>query len=1306
MSFVHLHNHTMHSALDGLSKVAAMVDAVVADSQPAVAMTDHGTLEGVWELVTECRKKGVKPIVGIEAYLAIADHTRDERSRFDPKTIEVPASDDFDGSDATDDGETRKKSYEHLTMLVKNHAGWKNLVAMLNDAEKHSFKRKPLLDWAQMREHSEGLIVGTGCLGGPVAGNLLRGDKAAAERELLTLVDIFGKENVFVEVMYHGIPAEDAVIAPLVELANKHDLLIVATNDCHYTDADDADIHDMWLCVSQKRGTKTVTVDDEKRFKFNGSGYHMRTAEEMHAIFDHIPGCENAVSNSLLIADMIDDDVIGETHVRLPKFRVDNLVWTPTTDIKPLGGVTVREDGSWAFDTNYDAFYSMVRDGAARLYGVPFTSDLKERLRHEVDVISSKGFVDYFLIVWDYVEWATSDRGMPTPEFPRGEPGQKRPIVVGVGRGSAPGSVVAYCMGITGIDPIKYGLLFERFLDATRLDLPDIDSDFEGERRDEVIKYLEARWGADSVALLGTWNMDWAKSAIRDIGRVTNRSKLANDLASVMVTAAMAEDSPFEKLLDPNEEEHGVNNHALQAFYRDDAEAAQLIDDARAIEGVVSGASIHACGTVIGDVPLDTLIPLRWNRSKKSPDHWVTQWDADGVGETGFGLIKFDILSIRTLDIIGKALRMIERDTSEVIDYNHLSFDDERSAKVWQMLGEGRTSGVFQLASGGMTELCMAVGVKSFADLMALVALYRPGPMAAGMHHTYARRNRGVERVSYVNFSTSADEQAVIARVLDSTHGAITYQEQLMSLAREVADFSDKEVNLLRKAFSKKNKPLMDSLRERWNEGGAASYRRDWTDHGKDWTKNADGTPWAKEAKLGFKQSTLDELWRTFEGSAAYLFNASHSAAYGYTAYLTAWLKANFPAHFGAALLGTVPRNSTEKRRKALQDLAHDGIEVFGPDVNTGDVDTSVDSDGKVRIGMGEVSGVAGNAQWIVAERERGGPFKDFADLCARVKLPATEGSLALTKKLPSTAIEGLIESGALDSFGPRLGMMMVVRSPNTRIPNAEWGDVERAARQRGRINTHLGTSPLLSKREQLADWREPGGRGSKPQPLQKIPMASGSSVVTLGVVAAVSKKEVRTGTMLFVTLEGSNRSVEVKVFPSTFAGLEFIPEVGQVVGVTGCTSVADIPGEDDEAGEDDLVRLEINAYSLWQGPLEDDPTGLTFVVDAPIPAGEPVIEPPVLTPAGEHFHIAWRQGMTFSAGVKHPESRRNLKAVFPDIDKWVGSNCDRVGASMEFDAKGHPLKLTVEISDTGQDLAAVAKTSQLMVMLNTLVKD
>lgn len=1192
--FVHLHNHTMFSALDGTQKMKQMFDAVLEDGQVAAAITDHGTLAGTWRFHKEAKSAGVKPILGIEAYLSIGD--RRERN-----FLEVPAEDDFDGSSSTESsGATKVKRYEHLTMLASTPEGWTNLVRMVNRAE-NQYWYKPRMDFDMMAEiGTKGIIVGTGCLGGPVAGALLRDDFEAADAAVRKLIDLFGRDHVFAEVMDHGIPAERKVIGGIVQLAKKYGLKVVATNDCHYTHEHQADAHDAWLCVSQKKGSKTVMVSDTDRFKFNGSGYHLRTAAEMHAIFDNQPGTEDAVSNSVLIADMCDMDVIGETKTRLPKF--------------PLP----KEDSSWSVGNNIvtvpakdnaaDLLYDLVRKGAVKRYG-PLSQrpDVKARLRREMDVILHFGYEDYFLIEYDAIDWARSDRGYPTPEYPRGKPGEKRPILVGPGRGSAAGSCVAYCLWITNIEPLENDLLFERFLDPSRYDFPDIDSDFEASRRDEVITYLEHRWGHNTVARLGTFSVAWAKRAIKDTARVTGRTPLANQLTPMIHIKGKPEETPLEKILSP---EYFLGAD-LQQRVAADQESAELIEMAKSVEGVIAGESIHACGIVLGDEPLDHLIPLRYDRRKGRPgDEWVTSWDAHDASD--FGLVKFDFLFINDYDVVAACLKNIERTTGEHIDVDNLPMgkgkyngtpqtdpeivkrDNERAALAWYRLGQGRTAGVFQLGGGGITELTRSVRPETLDDIAAICALYRPGPMASGEHEKFARRRRGGEKASYDQWTRDPVEGEVIESVLSKTLMCITYQEQLMLLARKIADFNDAEVNRLRKAFSKKIRSEMDALYDRFIEGGQTAVR-------------SDGSP-----KVAFRKETLTSLWKTFAGSAEYLFNSSHAYAYGYMSYITAFLKANWPNHYGAALLSCVDKG--DKRVAMMESLRNDGVVILPPSVNHGGFITGVDDEGNVRLGMSEVVGGGDNTRWIVHEREQNGPFKSMYDLLNRVRLPQSAENQLLTKKLPVSTVEALIEAGALDEFSEmehgavyRKGMRAVVRAaadnPEVSIPKLEWGVEEKSIRERFRLGMLIGESPLKVLADQIKDWREPAARNGKPIPLHKIPFVSGETVSTIGTVSAFTQKTISSGTMFSFTLEGSKGSIECVMWPtqaSKMLARGMVPVVGAVLGVTGRTRLYSPPRRDDDeitvdeegnevqAEEPDEV-LSLVASDLWVGELDDE---------------------------------------------------------------------------------------------------------------------
>lgn len=818
--FVPLHVHGTRSLLDGLAKPSAMAEKLVVDGAVACAITDHGTLAGTFAHYKAMTKVGIKPILGLEAYLAIG-------SRHDKDSVLVPAENDMDGGESGEGG-TKRKNYEHLTMLAATREGWRNLVAGHNESWEHVYY-KPRWDFESMAQYSKGIIVGTGCLGGPVAGPLLRDDYATAQKNLATLVDIYGRDGVFVEIMNHGIAAELKVIPALVKLADEFQLLVVATNDSHYTSDCDADAHDAWLTIGSSKGSTTKLVSDTDRFRFNGSGYHMRTAAEMHALFDDQPGTGAAVANSLLIAERVDADVLpvpADGEYRLPKFELP-------ADFRP--------DPAKASTPTAQYLHNELLAGAKRRYGSPLPEQVKSDLRWEEDVITGAGMEDYFLITQAVMDYA-----------------KEQGVVTGPGRGSGPGSRALYCLGVTEVEPISNNLLFERFLDPTRVGMPDVDLDFQSSKQDFMFDYAVATYGKERVARIGNNGVAWAKDALKKYGRVTDRSVLANELAALIPDGGPAEDRPLRLLLglDPTPDgKDDVTCEPLIAKYENDDAARALLDDAMKIEGVSAAQGVHACGLVISSEPLTDLIPMRLDAKYHLP---ITEWDKNEVEE--FGLVKFDFLAIDTLDVIADAVAFIESGTGEKIDtadlIPDLQRDTDRGRKAAEMIADGNTAGVFQLASAGMTELARNIRPETLSDYSALVALYRPGPMADKMHERYARRRRGIERINYEYWTRDKAEQGVLAELLDPTLATVVYQESVMSIAREIGGFDVGEVNVLRKAFSKKDAKKMASLRERFVTGGMGSTK-------------ADGTE-----KLAFKEATLREVWKTFEGSASYLFNA------------------------------------------------------------------------------------------------------------------------------------------------------------------------------------------------------------------------------------------------------------------------------------------------------------------------------------------------------------------------------------------------------------------------------------------------
>ncbi len=1172
-SFAHLHVHTTYSVRDGLAKLATMVDAVVADRQPAVATTDHGSLGATWKMAGLCAKAGVKYIPGIEAYLAFGD--RRER-----EGLAAPAgAAEGAGSDA-ETASTGTKKYQHLTVLAGSTEGWRNLLLISNAAhDPEAYWSKPRADMELLAAHAGGLIVLTGCAGGPVAGRLLRGEPEIAEANLAELVDAFGPERVFVEVMDHGIEAERRILPGLVGLARRFGLRVVATNDCHYTRPDEHTAHDALLCLAGD--DKTLSSPD--RWRFDGSGYHLRSAAEMRAIFDDQPGTEEACDTTLHIAEMVEDRVIPEARMHLPRFPLPE-------------GVTAER-----------RLFELAKQGAKRFFGDPYPERVRERLRHEYAVITEKGLADYFLILADLIAWAR-DRG----------------IRVGPGRGSAGGSVVSYCLGIVTIDPIRYGLLFERFLSPDRVGMPDIDTDFEQGRREEVFSYLTAKYGIDYTAHIGTFTLQLTNAALRNAGRVLDEPGLGARLAAKVPNGAGGKPVSLAVL----EDEHQPAGAELRAMAAAEPRAPAVLEIARAFEGNVTAEGIHACGFLISDEPLAGLVPLRRDRRKgRDSRGLVTEWD--GTDCDAAGMLKLDVLGIRNLDVIAATEQIVAERTGEQVDAETATDDVDdpdpvaraRARAAWQLVAEGRTAGVFQLESAGMTELAQKVAPTSIKELSAIVALFRPGPLGARTHERYVERKAGREPVDYTIFTDDPTEAEVITDVLGDTYGLMIYQESMMRIGQVVAGFDAYGRDRLRRAIGKKLAAEMLAVGEAFLAGAVSNV-------------DAEGRP-----KLAFKRSTAEALWHGMENAASYAFNKAHSVGYARLAYETAWLKANWPAAFGAGLLSVT--GAEDRRAPILRSLAAEGISVSTPDVNLGEVHTTLGADDVVRLGLAEIKGIRNDdALAIVTERARGGPFVSLRDLFARVRVERAAsspsdtdtadadpddaataddgpGAAGVGSPISLGSLRALIEAGACDAFGPRAGLVRAMRALRTGdcpVPVTEWGVIERASRERERLGATISGNPLKLLSEQLRSWRSPK-TGAKPVPLHRIEerCPNGGAVSTVGLVASfeIRKKGRRRAQM---TLEGSVGSLECVIWSDQLQGLERagrVPAVGSVVGVDArvrkTTIVVTSEVVDDASGDDDgeadgdsadvagecapetMTKTELTVNDIWTGELDDE---------------------------------------------------------------------------------------------------------------------
>ncbi|MFS8480526.1 MAG: DNA polymerase III subunit alpha [Acidimicrobiia bacterium] len=1061
-SFTHLHVHTEYSMLDGAARIGDVVGAAVADGQPALGITDHGNMYGILDFYKECRKQGIKPILGTEAYMA-------HDSRFERPTRRGRIDDS--GGDA----EGGKKLYYHLTLLAENNTGYRNLIQLASRAFMEGYYYKPRVDWEILADHSEGLIATTGCLGGHVLQALLRGDVEGATEKAARLQDIFGKDNLFIELQDHGIPEQRKTNPQLVEIARRIGAPLLATNDSHYVRRSDAVAHDALLCVQ----TGSL-MSDPDRFKFHGDEHFLKSAAEMRALFAELP---EACDNTLWVAERCDVE-IAFGKPQLPKFPL------------PEG-----------FDSDVEYLRHLTFEGAKQRWGDPLPDKVVERLAYELKVIEDMGFSSYFLIVWDLIDHA-----------------RRSGIRVGPGRGSAAGCAVAYCLRITDLDPIRYDLLFERFLNPSRVSMPDIDMDFDSRYRDEMIRYAAERYGRDHVAQIITFSTIKARAAVRDAARVLGYPYAVGDkVAKAMPPLIMGRDTPLYACLEPHPKyEDGYKMAAeLREMYESDPDVRKVVDVARGLEGLRRQDGIHAAAVVITRDPLTEYLPIqRKPENGQAPEEApvVTQYEMHGVEE--LGLLKMDFLGLRNLDVITDTLELIKQTRGIEVDIDRVPLDDE---KTFELLRRGDSIGVFQLEGGPMRALMRSLAPTCFEDVAALVALYRPGPMAANMHNDYADRKNGRKPVEYLH--PDAEE------VLGDTYGLMIYQESMMRIAQKFAGYSLAEADNLRKACGKKVRELIAKEREKFIAGCER------TGYG---------------AELGKKWFDIIEPF------ADYAFNKSHAYGYGFVSYQTAYLKANYPAEYLAALLTSVKTN-LEKAAVYLAECRAMGIAVQVPDINRSDSDftpvVTVGEDGReertIIFGLSAVRNVGeGLVAQIIAEREANGPFRDFHDFCQRVD----------TSVLNKRTVESLIKAGAFDGLGhPRKGLLTVFEQivdqtlarrrerdmgimtlfggaedepgddfERIEIPDLEFDKRERLAFEKEMLGLYVSDHPLLGAEGALARRTDVA--------IDELDGVEDGAVRSVGgVVTGLQRKWTRKGDLMAVfTLEDLRSSVEVMVFPRT----------------------------------------------------------------------------------------------------------------------------------------------------------------------------
>ena len=960
-SFVHLHNHTEYSMLDGAARVEDLVLAAKADGQPAIGITDHGNLYGVLDFYDTCRKHDVNPIIGLEAYMA-----RNSRHDRPPRRGKV------DDSGGEVDGGHRL--YNHLTLVAESTVGYRNLIQLSSRAFLEGYYYKPRVDWELLEQHHEGLIATSSCLSGVVLEALVKDQFDEGLAMAARLQDIFGRDNFFIELQDHGIADQIRTNPSLIEIAKRLDAPLLATNDIHYVHREDADMQDALLCVQ----TGSL-MSDANRFKFDSHENYLKTAAEMRYLFRELP---DACNNTLWIAERA-NVTISKDNDALPQFPV------PPEFQKE----TEAESAN-----NY--LRELTYAGARERYGVSLSAEVTERIDYELGVIANMGFSDYFLVVWDLIRFAKESK-----------------IRVGPGRGSAAGCCVAYCLSIVELDPIKYGLIFERFLNPGRKQMPDIDMDFDERFRGEMIKYAAERYGSDHVAQIVTFSTIKARAAVRDAARVLGFPPAVGDkVAKAMPPLLMGKDVPLAACLEPKPgyEDRFSEAQGLRDMYDSDPEVKKTVDTALGLEGKRRQDGIHAAAVVITKEPVTEYVPIQ---RKPGPNGniddapVVTQFEMHGVED--LGLLKMDFLGLKNLAIIERCLDLVEMNTGVRPDIDHVPLDDPG---VYTMLQRGSSMGLFQLESPNMRDLMRRLAPTSFEDIAALVALYRPGPMGEKTHHEYADRKNGRKKVLF--------DHPDLEDVLTETYGLMVYQEDMMRVATKIAGYSMTEADNLRKATGKKIREMIQAERERF-VGGA-----DTEGYGRD---------------LG----TL--LFDKIEPFADYAFNKSHAYGYALLAYQNGYLKVHYPLEYMSAVL-TSSKDDKDKLAPYLTECRTMGISVSVPDVNESLVDfaPSKTRERTINFGLSAVRNVgAALVDRIVQERNENGPFADIYDFVRRVD------PVVLNKR----TMESLAKGGAFDSLGiSRQGLTLVVDQL-----------VDRTLERRKDI-TH-GISTLFASLDDSGDW-------------------------------------------------------------------------------------------------------------------------------------------------------------------------------------------------------------------------------------------
>ncbi len=1086
MNFTHLHVHTEYSLLDGSGKIKEMVARTKELGMDSLAITDHGVMYGVIDFYKACMAEGIKPIIGCEVYVA-------PNSRFDR---EAGAS---------------EERYHHLVLLAENNTGYQNLMKIVSKGFLEGFYYKPRIDYEVLQQFSEGIIALSACLGGEIATNLRRGFFAEAKAAALKLQGIFGVNNFFLELQDHGMQEQKSVNQGLLRLSQDTGIQLVATNDVHYTYAEDADPHDILLCIQTQK-----KVSDENRMRYEGGQYYLKSPEEMLELF---PYAKEALQNTYDISKRC-NVTIAFGEYKLPVYPVP------------------------APFTAFEYLTMLCEEGLKERYQ-PVTRELQERLEYELDTIRNMGFVDYFLITWDFIKYARDNN-----------------IAVGPGRGSAAGSIVSYSLHITDIDPIKYNLLFERFLNPERLTMPDIDIDFCYERRQEVIDYVTAKYGKDKVVQIITFGTMAARGVIRDVGRALDLPYAQVDTIAKMIPTEIG--ITIEKAMAANKE--------LNQLYESNSEVKYLIDMSKRLEGLPRHTSMHAAGVVIGKESLDEFVPL----SRSSDESVTTQFTMTTLEE--LGLLKMDFLGLRTLTVIQNAERLVNKANksqtfsgTKQFDIKQIDYNDQR---VYDLISSAKTEGIFQLESAGMKNFMKELKPRSLEDIIAGIALYRPGPMEFIPQYVKGKNEAG--HITY--------ECPQLEPILSPTYGCIVYQEQVMQIVRDLAGYSYGRSDLVRRAMSKKKESVMIKERKAFVYGN-----------------EEEGVPGC--IKNGIPEAVANHIYDEMMDFAKYAFNKSHAAAYAVVSYETAYLKCYYPVEFMAALMTSVIENPG-KVSEYIYTCRQMGIEILPPDINEGDTVFTV-SEGAIRYALSAIKGVGKPViDAIVAEREENGPFVTLKDFATRLS----------GKEVNKRTIESFIKAGVFSNLHPNRRQLMMnyvqilddIAADKKKSLTGQMTLFDFAGEEEK--NEYEMTMPEIeeySKEQLLAFEKEVLGIYVSGHPLEeyelrikknvtansndfmvdeesdKPKVIDGNQEIIGGMVTSKTVKTTRSNSMMaFITLEDLFGNVEVIIFPKDYERYKSMIEPDRKIFVRGKVTV-----EEEKAAKlicQDIIPFDSIPQEVW----------------------------------------------------------------------------------------------------------------------------